>query len=106
MSDATDAKIEAFQEILDEYGVAFGYTGDSNGGERIGLPGDGYNDSLLQNMQTTQGQLFTVRFLVSAWVALPVQNQALTYNGNYYHIESVTPVIPREPTITLYCRLR
>ena len=106
MSDSTDAKLEAFNDLLSEYGVAFGYTGDTNGGERIGLPGDGFNDALLQNMQTVQGQLFTVRFLVSSWSSLPVQNQALTSEGKYYHIESITPVIPREPTITLYCRLR
>ena len=106
MSDATDAKADAFQNLLDEYGVAFGYTGDTTGGTRTGLPGDGYNDALIAQMQTTQGQLFTVRFFVSSWASLPVQNQALTTAGRYFNIESITPPIPGEATITLYCRLR
>jgi hypothetical protein len=106
MSEATDAKLDAFQNLLDEYGVAFGYTGDTTGGTRTGLPGDGFNDALVAQAQTTQGQLFTVRFLISAWTALPVQNQALVYDGRYFTIESITPAIPGEPTITLYCRLR
>lgn len=106
MSAATDAKLEAFQNLLDEYGVAFTYTGDTEETERTGLPGDGFNDSLLQQMQTAQGQLFTVRFLVSAWPTLPAQNQALVYDSRNFNIESITPAIPAEPTITLYCRLR
>ena len=106
MSEATDAKLDAFQNLLDEYGVVFTYTGDTEETERTGLPGDGFNDALVQNAQTTQGQLFTVRFFVSAWTTLPVQNQALVYDSINFGIESITPVIPGEPTITLYCRLR
>ena len=107
MSEATDAKAEAFQDLLDQYGVVFTYTGDTEETERTGLPGDGFNDALMQaKVQLTQGQLFTVRFFVSAWPTLPVQNQALVYDSINFGIESITPVIPGEPTITLYCRLR
>lgn len=104
MSDATDAKLDAFTDLLEQWGVAFVYSGDS--ATYTGIPGDGYSSSMIPMVQIQPGEQFTLRFLRSAWSTLPQKAETLTAGSVAYSIEDVGKVMPGDIILQLVCRLR
>lgn len=104
MSAATEAKLDAFTDLLDQWGVSFVYSGDS--ASYTGIPGDGYSSSMIPMVQIQPGQEFILRFLRSAWSTLPQKAETLTANSVAYSIEDVGKVLPGDIILQLVCRLR
>lgn len=104
MSDATDAKLEGFTALIEEWGIDFVYSGDSE--TYTGIPGDGYNSGIVPLVQIQPGEQFTLRFLRSDWASLPAKFETLTVDDVAYSIEDVGKVMPGDIILQLVCRLR
>jgi len=104
MSAATEAKLEGFTALVEEWGVDFVYSGDTE--TYTGIPGDGYSSSIIPMVQIQPGEQFTLRFLRSAWPELPVKFETLTVDNVAYSIEDVGKVMPGDIILQLVCRLR
>jgi hypothetical protein len=104
MSDATDSKLDAFQDLLDQWGFGFVYSVDSV--SRKALVGDGYKNETIALTQIVPGEQFMIRFLASAWATLPTPHTYLTNSGTKYYIEVINPVLPGDIILTLVCRIR
>lgn len=106
MSDAIDSKVEAFQDLLDQWGFGFTYSGDETPTTRKGLVGDGYKNETISLTQIVPGEQFMLRFLASAWTTLPTPHSYLTRSSTKYYIEVINHVLPGDIILTLVCRIR